>query len=179
MTPYHQMSHSPQPPQRSILLSRPTHGLSCLVTAVRHHRAFLVLTSVMALLSEFLPLLLANVPFNLTQTYKTHLICARASLAIVALMIATLVGSLFVRWPSMEVDPRTVAGAVYYVSGSRVLMGRMEGVSRMDRKEREIWIKERGGRYFFGDVRGGRVGVEVDGPGFGDGAETSYRGNEI
>lgn len=173
------MVYTPQPPWRSILLSRPTHGLSGLFASVRHRRAFLVLTSFMALLSEFLPLLLANVPFNLTQTYQTHLICARATLATLGLMAGTLVASLFVRWPEMVIDPRTVAGAVYYVSGSGFLMERMEGVARMSGRERESRVKEMGGRYFFGSVGRGRVGVEADGPGFGEGTQTAYRGNVI
>ncbi|SPO04820.1 uncharacterized protein DNG_07505 [Cephalotrichum gorgonifer] len=185
ITPYQRMAHTPQPPERSILLSRPTHALYGIFASLKDRRGFLVLVSLMSLLSEFLPLLLANVPFNLTQTYDTHLVCARLSLAILGLMILTLVGSLFVRWPDMPIDPRTVEGAMYYVSGSRVLRGRVEGVARMGAAEREKRVMEAGGRYFYGDVDGGgRLGVEADesGPGegveggFGEGRDTAYRG---
>lgn len=159
------MSHAPQPPTRSIFLSRATHGLSGLHSALRQRDPFLALVSLAALLSEFLPLLLANVPFNLTQTYRTHVICARASLAVLGFMAGTLGLSFVLRWPSMPVDPRTVAGAMFYVSGSRGLLGMMDGVAGMGSKERQKRVAEGGGRYFYGDVGGGRVGVEVDGPG--------------
>lgn len=76
------MSLAPQPPTSSILLSRPTHGLSGFYSALRQHRPFVVLTSLAAVLSESLPLLISNVPFNLTQTHRTHIIYARASLAV-------------------------------------------------------------------------------------------------
>lgn len=69
----------------------------------------------------------------------------------------------------MPVDPRTVAGAMFYVSGSEGLLRRMEGVAGIDSKEREKRVAEGGGRYFYGDIGGGRVGVEVDGPGVWDG----------
>ncbi|CAI4217474.1 unnamed protein product [Parascedosporium putredinis] len=181
ITPYQQLSRSAQPPERSILLSRPTHGIYGLFSGIKEGNIFLVLTSFIAILVEFLPLLLANVPFSLTQTLLTHKVCARLSLSILTVMIMTLIASMFVKWPKMPVDPRSVAGAIYYVSGSDILMSRAEGTGRMDRETRDKTIRQYGGRYYYGAIPGkGRTGVEADeGAGVGEDVETGYHGNRI
>ena len=175
------MAESPQPPERSILLSRPSHGIYGLFAAVKEANIFLLLTSLIAILVEFLPLLLANIPFSLTQTRLTHAICARLSLSILAVMMGTLIASMFIKWPKMPVDPRSLAGAMYYVSGSDILLSRVEGVARMDGEVKERTIKEYGGRYYYGSIAAkGRLGVEADeGAGVGDDVETAYNGSRI
>jgi hypothetical protein len=129
-------------------------------------RNLLLLTvAVTTILSEFLPILLANIPFSLTQTKMTHVVCARAAIAILGFMIIVLGATMFVKWPHMAVDPRTVAGAVYYVADSAMLAdfeGR--GISVLDKRERDERVKELGQRYFYGDVRGvsGQHRIAVD-----------------
>jgi len=157
------MSRSPQPPEKSILLTRPTHGVYGIYAGIKENNFFLLCVAFMALLSEFLPLLLANIPYNLTQTERTHEVCARITLVIIGLMILTLLGSLFIKWPHMPVDPRSVAGAMYYISESK-MRGDFEGVSRLEGKERDNRVKTMNGRYYYGEVNGrGRVGVDVEG----------------
>jgi hypothetical protein len=157
------MSTSPQAPEQSILLTRPTHGIYGIYAGVKENNVFLLCTAFMALLSEFLPLLLANVPFNLTQTERTHVVCARITLVIIGIMMITLLASLFIKWPHMPVDPRSIAGAMYYISESKMKRD-FEGVSTMDRKSRERRVRMMNGRYFYGEVNErGRVGVDVEG----------------
>ncbi|KAG7142762.1 hypothetical protein HYQ45_000855 [Verticillium longisporum] len=181
IAPYRLMAKRAQPARRSILVTLPTNSFSGIATGIRTGDPVLFVVALMAVLSEFLPILLANVPYNLTQTKLTHDICARTSDGLVVLMAAVVVGSLFIRWPDMPVDPRSVGGAMWYVSESRWVSG-LGGVAAMDKKERRKRIKELGGRWFYGSVfgmRGEQLGVEVeDGyrSGYGAGQTAEYRG---
>ncbi|KAL2255098.1 hypothetical protein VTK26DRAFT_4117 [Humicola hyalothermophila] len=65
-------------------------------------------------MSELLPVLLANVPFNLAQTRAAATVCAVLSCVLLGVMLAVLGWSLWVRYPPMPVDPRCVAGALWY-----------------------------------------------------------------
>ena len=123
-------------PSKSILLSRPTNSFSSAWAAVSQTQIsssscsqarekgdwLLLLSAIMAVLAELLPVVLANIPYSLTQTLTTHNVCTYISLGILGSMVAVLGGSLFVRWPHMPVDPRTLAGAIYYVADSELLL---------------------------------------------------------
>ncbi|KAF6788432.1 hypothetical protein CSOJ01_15027 [Colletotrichum sojae] len=162
ISPYHRMGRRSQPPERSILLTRPTNGFYGIYAAVKDGNVVLMLAAFMSILAEFLPILFANVPYNLTQTLTSHNVCARVSLAILALMLVTVVASLFIKWPEMPVDPRSIAGAMYYLNESRMLED-FEGLSKLDSGERERKVKELGRRYFYGSIagtHGKRMGVE-------------------
>jgi fluoride exporter len=160
------MAKHSQPPEKSILLTRPTNGFYGVYSALREGNPFLLLVALMTILSEFLPILLANVPYNLTQSELTHVICARMTISILGLMIITVAISAFIKWPHMPVDPRSIAGAMYYVSEAHMLAD-FEGMSRMNSKDREKRIREIGTRYFYGDVMsstgGRRMGVDGEG----------------
>ncbi|OAA62070.1 hypothetical protein SPI_04929 [Niveomyces insectorum RCEF 264] len=152
--PFCAMARRPQPPERSVLLGRLTNEFSGLTEAVRlcltgradrqrhlHRRgrghvrevvvppAILGAVALMTLLAEFLPALLANVPYSVTQTRPAAVVCARLVAAILVLMLAVLAASFVVcrggggggddaRWPALPADPRTIAGAMYYVTDS-------------------------------------------------------------
>ncbi|KAF5505887.1 hypothetical protein CGCS363_v004142 [Colletotrichum siamense] len=156
------MGRRSQPPEKSILLTRPTNGFYGLYAAILEGNIILMLAAFMSILAEFLPILFANVPYNLTQTLKSHNVCATISLTILALMLASMVASLFIKWPELPVDPRSIAGALYYVAESRMLED-FEGLSKLDSEEREKKVKELGRRYFYGGLTGSngkRMGVE-------------------
>ncbi|CAK7198684.1 hypothetical protein SEUCBS139899_001348 [Sporothrix eucalyptigena] len=180
----------PQPPERSILMPlRPTNEFSGLWVAIRlafngfghpHenpplcHAVFLGLVSLMTLISEFLPVLLANVPYNITQTLEAAVVCARLVAVLLVLMLLTLLASFVaVRWPALPADPRTVAGAMYYVVDSHVLPAALESityttgggcVALMDTKEKSTRVRQLGRRYYYGDIvgRSGRRRFAVD-----------------
>jgi hypothetical protein len=123
-------------PSKSILLSRPTNTFSSAWAAISQSQIsssscsqarekgdwLLLLSAIMAVLAELLPVVLANIPYSLTQTLTTHNVCTYISLGILGSMIAVLGASLFARWPHMPVDPRTLAGAMYYVADSELLL---------------------------------------------------------
>ncbi|CAK7220779.1 hypothetical protein SCUCBS95973_004278 [Sporothrix curviconia] len=167
----------PQPPERSILLPlRPTNEISGLWVALRlachsfgggghrherpplRHAVFLGLVALMTLASEFLPVLLTNVPYNVTQTLEASVVCAR---------------SVAVHWPALPADPRTIAGAMFYVVDSHVLPAALASiadttggacVALMDTKEKTARVRQLGRRYYYGDIvgRSGRRRFSVD-----------------
>ena len=164
MAPYQLMANRPRSAMQSILLPRPTNPFYGIYAAVRQRHVFWSITSLMAIFSEFLPILLSNVPFSLGATEKSATVCALMSAVLLGLMILTMAGSVLVKWPPMPVSPQTIAGAMYYVSRSQMLDD-FGAVSEMTKKERERRIKEIGGRYYYGLLTGGswrRLGVDRD-----------------
>lgn len=158
------LSQSPQPPQRTITVSPPLNAFSGIVGAVRQRHGFLILVAFTAILAEFMPIVLSNVPFRVTQTWITSRVCTWMAVGILSLMWLVVVGTFFVSWPHMPVDPSTIAGAMYYVCDSWMLGG-MEGLSKLDSEERDKQIAELGLRFRFGDIVGlsGRKRIGVDG----------------
>ncbi|CAJ2513062.1 Uu.00g011810.m01.CDS01 [Anthostomella pinea] len=164
LSPYQLMAHSPQTAQRVILVAPPTNAFSGIWSAFRRRHLFLGVVAFTAILSEFLPLLLANIPFQVTQTWDVHLGCTWLAVGIISLMIVVLVVSFFVRWPRLPVDPRTVAGAAYYVCDSWLLQG-VDKLSMAKKSERDARMNYAGLRYRYGEMTGvsgvRRVGVDV------------------
>ncbi|KAK3941797.1 hypothetical protein QBC46DRAFT_381465 [Diplogelasinospora grovesii] len=149
MAPYQIMAKRTQPPERSILFTPSTNPFSGIITAVKKRHVFFGVVCAVAILSEFLPILLSNVPFSLTQTSNTATACAVLTAICLSLMITVLGISFFIRWPPMPVDPRSIAGALYYVSQSHMLDD-FEGVALLDKKERDQRVREVQKRYYYG-----------------------------
>ncbi|KAL6399087.1 Zonadhesin [Ilyonectria robusta] len=163
IVPYQVMAHSPQSASNSILLTRPTNPFSGIWSALKHGQPFPAVVAFMTILSEFMPILLANIPYTLTQTEITHDICLHMSVVILGLMVLTLGGSFFIRYPHMPVDPRSIAGAMYYVSESGML-NQFSGMASLSNEERKKRVQELGGRYWYGDIltRAGATRPAVD-----------------
>jgi len=94
--PFARMSHRPRRPEHSVLLSPCTiNVISGTAVAVRQRYGMLLVAALMAGIADiFLPALLANVPFALTQTYRGWMASTSASLAVLAVMVVILVASL-------------------------------------------------------------------------------------
>ncbi|KAK4462993.1 Zonadhesin [Cladorrhinum samala] len=180
MTPFQIMAKKTQSAKRSILFSPSTNPFSGLYSAIKTRHLFLMCVSAAAILSEFLPVLLSNVPFSLHQTSTAATVCAVLSSLFLALQLAVLIGSFFVRYPPMPVDPRSIAGMLYYVSESYYLLGDMEGVSLLDGEQRALRVMEAGRRYYYGVLAGGtwrRLGVDCDLLADGDGHRRVWGGH--
>lgn len=198
VTPFQAMATPgrPQPPERSILLPlRLTNEFSGLWVALRlafgggrfmrkggssdnvplRHAVYLGLVALMTMASEFLPVLLANVPYNVTQTLEASVVCARLVAVVLVLMLLTILASFVaVRWPALPADPRTLVGAMYYVVDSHVLPAALvEGIADttggaclalMDTTEKTAHVQQLGRRYYYGDIvgRSGRRRLAVD-----------------
>lgn len=110
--------------------SNPFSGLYR-VLAGRHPDAYLGVVSLVSVLAHMLPSLLVNVPYRVIDTYPFHQSCLWLVVAVVAGMACTVLGSFFVDFPRMPVDPSTVVGAMYYATVDRVDKG---SVSRVERE---------------------------------------------
>jgi len=146
LSPYCLLYAAPQTASRSILLRPPTHALTGLWSAARRRHVYLSLVAVAAVLAEFMPILLNNVPFRVTQTFITHEVCTWLAVSILLYMLLVVLGSFLVKWPNMPADPSTIAGAMYYICDSGMLDS-MEGVSMLGDREQRSLISDRGLRY--------------------------------
>lgn len=152
--PYQQLSKYRLTAERSILLSPPTNAFYGMHSAFRQRSIFLGAVSFTTILAElFLPVTLSHVPFSHLDTYVTQLVCAWLSITILALMILVIFYSFFIQWPHMPVDPRTIAGAMFYVCDSGML-GTLEGISTRGKEERDTLLRSQRLRYEFVSVEG-------------------------
>ncbi len=167
VAPYMLMEKRTQSAEKSILLTQPTNAFYGVYTAVRQCNVLLFVTAFTTVASEFLPILLSNIPYALTQTEETHVVCTYVSLAIMAVMVLVLAVSMFIRWPHMPVDPRTLAGAAYYVADSATLLRDVIdcGPLTLDRRQRAKHLADLDRRYFYGRVvsPSGRTRMAIDG----------------
>jgi hypothetical protein len=156
ITPFVYMTRQACPASRSVLLARPTNSFSGAVEAVRQGDLLLICVALMAITAElFLPVVLSNIPYGLTQTLATHTACTFVSLGILAAMVTVLcLSMILVRWPEIPVDPRTLAGAMYYVACSLRLLDDMRGrgVSTRRDENRNAKIKSVERRYYYTKV---------------------------
>ncbi|RYP22650.1 hypothetical protein DL765_001500 [Monosporascus sp. GIB2] len=166
ISPYHLLAQAPRSARRSILLAPPTNAFSGLWSAVRRRDGFLAVVALTSVLSELLPVLLAEIPFRVSQTYLVHRITTWSAVGILGIMLLVLIASFFVKWPHMPLDPTTVAGAMYYVADSW-MVGGFDGLGTLGPKDRDRRIVALGLKYRFGQMTGvsgeTRVGVDVAG----------------
>lgn len=164
VSPYLLMSKRALPAQRSILISPPTNPCSGLYSALRQRHLYMGILAVASLLAEFLPITLSHVPFSILETSETQHTCAYLSIAILVVMLLAVAGSLAVRWPHMPVDPRTIAGAMYYLCDSSILDS-FDGLAGVEMRDRDWMVKSMCVQYRFGPMVGisgkERVGIDA------------------
>jgi hypothetical protein len=159
------MARQPQNASQSILSRRPTYAVTGIFHGIRERDLLLFSTATMAVLADFLPMLFANVPYDLTQTQTVHLVCARIGAGLLVLMAVVLVSTMFARWPALPVDPRSVAGQMWYVAQARWAIDRLpDGVGLMSGRERRELLDGMGGKWYYGATGPdqGRMGVEME-----------------
>ena len=175
--PYCQMFGRLQPPSRSILVTQSSNPFTSLATAVRSRYPYLALVSVISVMSELSPAILANMAFRRVGSQGVDVVCARLSIALLSMMMLALLASFFIKWPHMPADPRSVSGMTYYVAES-TMFGLFEGLEDLDSAKRDQRIQEMGRRYGYGDCisAGGRTSFRVDADG---GIVGELAGNEV
>lgn len=164
LAPYRRMARRPRKASQSVLARRPTYAVTGIFTGIRERDLLLFSTATMAVLADFLPMLFANVPYDLTQSEMVHLACARVGAGLLLLMAAVLAATMFTRWPELPVDPRSVAGQMWYVAEAQWAMEKLEGVGLLGERERRDLFNTMGGKWYYGATRtdSGRMGVEME-----------------
>ncbi|KAI0427601.1 hypothetical protein F5Y09DRAFT_333266 [Xylaria sp. FL1042] len=153
ISPYQLLAAGPKSASRSILSASPTNPFSGLLYAACTRHIFLALVALASSLSEFLGIFLSNIPFHITQLYLVFKVSLWVVVGVLSFMTIVLLMSFFVKWPHMPADPRTIAGAMYYVCDSPMLHN-FEGLSTLERKERDQRVTESTLQYKFSVVKG-------------------------
>lgn len=63
--------------------------------------------------AEFLPIFLANVPYNMSELQVVYEFCYWVTLCVVCIMVLLIAASFLIRWTRLPADPSTLAGAIY------------------------------------------------------------------
>ncbi|KAK3377492.1 hypothetical protein B0H63DRAFT_399067 [Podospora didyma] len=163
INPYQRLSKRPQTARSSILLSPTNTVVGSLTNALFDRDIFAASIALATLLSKFTPIILSNIPYKVTQTWMTHVVCGWMTAAILACMILVLLGSILVRFPKMPVEPYTIAKSMYYLCDSHMLRD-FEGLATLTQKERNRRIEKMGRRYRFGKMVGvsGETRIGID-----------------
>ncbi|KAK3688230.1 hypothetical protein B0T22DRAFT_479497 [Podospora appendiculata] len=154
---YQRLTKQPQPAQRSILLSPPSSVFTGLWSYVSTKDVVSANVALAALLAKFTPILLSNIPFRNTVTWKTHEACTWLAVGVLGYMFVVLFASLWVRRAYMPIAPGSIAGCMYYVCDSAMLKD-FEGLACVGRKERNRLVGEMDRRFIFGEIVGGAAG---------------------
>ncbi|KAB5557841.1 hypothetical protein GE09DRAFT_88575 [Coniochaeta sp. 2T2.1] len=153
LSPYLMMSQRALPAQTCILVSPASNTFSGVYSAFRQRHLYLGVVAATSLLADFLPVTLSHVPFSVLETHEAQYTCAYLSIAILVMMILVVAGSLAVRWPHMPADPRTIAGALYYLCDSGILDS-FSGLAAAEPRDRNWMVKSMCVQYRFGNMIG-------------------------
>lgn len=153
--PVWNMSRHPMEPKDSILMPlspNPYVGLKTYL--VRGHK-LLALISVVTILSDFLPIVLANVPFNNAITWITFNVCTWVSVGVLGFMLAVLaiVASVILfsspshHFPFVSTDLDTLAAILYLVCRSGNFLSQLQGLSVVGKAQVEKRTKTLNSKY--------------------------------
>ncbi|KAK3372664.1 hypothetical protein B0H63DRAFT_453971 [Podospora didyma] len=93
-----------------------TTVFSGLYYAIVQQDALCFVVAVAGVLSKFMPIIMANIPFHSLQTWEVHIWTAWMTVGVLAYMLVVLLGCFFIRWPTLPVVPESIAGWVYYIA---------------------------------------------------------------
>jgi hypothetical protein len=165
MYPFRLLSKRMATPQKTILPSRSGNPFSALPIALWNFNFFGAAIALVAILSDFLIIIIAGVPYNSGEIYLAALASFYISFGIIGLMLLALIALFMWRRsdPTMPREPDTLASVWTYLCASEML-GDMEGMEYMDEKRRDRSIRVGGRRYFYGISTGtdGRDRYMVD-----------------
>jgi hypothetical protein len=115
----------------------------------------LALLSLMAILGDFLPIFLANVPFSHSITYATFETCVWISVAVLTLMLTVLLGLaalLLFRPPDHSAELKTLGDVLHLACGSEEFQGQLAGLSSAEAPTIHARIKGLNTKYSIGSV---------------------------
>ncbi|KAH8679597.1 hypothetical protein BGZ60DRAFT_524813 [Tricladium varicosporioides] len=169
LTPYYAMSLGKASASGSILISYAGDPYTVLIPSLLRCQFLLAATALTTILSDFLPLLLSNIPFNRTTTWNAHVVSSWISVAILSFMIFILLAlmvTLIAGRPKHFVDIKLlrkypIASILLMLVGSSKLMINSRGLSNLGTKERNKRIREMNFRYHLGEGGSDSAGVRT------------------
>lgn len=147
--------HPLAPASKSILQSYSLDHFSAFVFGIRSRNLGLVVLALPVILSEFLPLLLATVPYSESTTWKAHLVSSWMAVVVLGLMIVIMlvvIVLLFAGRPkhylNVELLIKTpLAATLLLVSGSSEFLNMWRGYALLEQKERDSNVQGKGFMY--------------------------------
>ncbi|KAH7384498.1 hypothetical protein BKA66DRAFT_79747 [Pyrenochaeta sp. MPI-SDFR-AT-0127] len=154
LLPYYAMQPL-APASKSILQSYSSDHFSAFASGIRSRNLSLVLLALPVIMSEFLPLLLATVPYSETTTWRAHLVSSWTAVAVLGLMIVIMLVVIVLlvagrpnHYLNVELLTKTpLAATLLLVSGSSDFLSMWRGFAPLERKERDTNVQERGLMY--------------------------------
>lgn len=92
--------------------------------------------------AEFLPIFLANVPFNMSELKVVYEFSYWVTLCVVCIMVLLIVASFLIRWTRLPADPSTLAGAIY-IAVDRNFLGQLATSMNNEDRPPEQLLKSR------------------------------------
>ncbi|KAK4189055.1 hypothetical protein QBC35DRAFT_450672 [Podospora australis] len=150
-TPYFPLRDGEARPNPTILLNRHTSPICAFIPLLRNRHLAAASVAFTGLISEFLIITLAGLPYRPGQLRTEFLFCGVASAVILSVMLAQLV--LVVIWrrslPHLPRRPDTIAAVMTYVAGTSMARD-FYGLEEMSTKERNRAICEMRKVYAYG-----------------------------
>ncbi|KAF5879462.1 uncharacterized protein Bfra_006670 [Botrytis fragariae] len=170
MDPYHQLLRGNAKPQNLILAPVHMSPYSALIPSIGRKHYLVSWISFCSILSEFLPITLANIPYSNTEMRLVLLTCFYLAMAILSLMIIGVM-LLLLRSrhgvKSLPKKPCTIAARLEYldptgeVDDSNLLRS-LDGLASLEREERDAGIISRGKLYSMGIGEDGKLRIDED-----------------
>jgi hypothetical protein len=113
------------------------------------------------MLTKFSPVLLSNIPFQISQTCLSHELCTWMSVAVLGYCLLVLAWYIFYwnrnkrgdAWRNLPIDPQTLAGRMHFVCNSRMLRD-FERLSMLGQKLRDGRVERMKNKYCYGPILG-------------------------
>ncbi|KAK0103384.1 hypothetical protein ONS95_005410 [Cadophora gregata] len=173
LAPFQRLLHGSSHPNDSVLVPIWTSPFAAIIPSLRRGHFFVALICFVSVLSEFLPICLANISFSPAITKKTYEVCNFISMGVLILMVGCILFLIGrpMRGRPLPRSPATVASVGVYLAGKESewvgdghggLMDGLEGASLMKRWERDEFIREKGVLYAMGVVHGDGLRIDDD-----------------
>lgn len=158
LAPYYSMSSQPSRGARastSIVQPFSIDQYSGLIYSLRGGSPYLLAATLPTILSDFLPLLLANIPFRRTTTWKAHIISSWTAVGVLSFMLLALVallGVLIMVRPKHFLNVKLlrdapIAATLLVLCHSEEFMLQLRNISTMETSERDEHVREMAQRY--------------------------------
>ncbi|KAH7120732.1 hypothetical protein EDB81DRAFT_627223, partial [Dactylonectria macrodidyma] len=156
------MSRRPAKLEHSILMPLNPNPYVGIITYLARRHKLLALVSIVTVLSDFLPIMFANVPFSNAITWETHEICMWTSVGVLSFMLAVLAliaGILLCKFPHHHLpftptDFATLAAVLYLVCRSEDCLAQLQSLSVAREADIKKWIKALDSRYSIISIMG-------------------------
>ncbi|KAH6867388.1 hypothetical protein B0T10DRAFT_572379 [Thelonectria olida] len=149
------MSRRPTKPKHSILMPLSPNPYVGITTYFDRGHKLLALVSVVTVLSDFLPIVLANIPFNNAITWTTFNVCTWLSVGVLGFMVvvlAIIAGIILFsspgrHFPFASTDLGTLAAILYLACRSEDCLAQLQSLSVAGKAEIEQRMKTLKSKY--------------------------------